>query len=75
LDEDGEPILEKLGFEWKFKPELKELRDYVQVYRYEKGEHLIEWETVRPIPEDNYWFENVWQSHLEKDIYQDEKGE
>lgn len=76
LAEDGEPVLEKLGSRWKFRPELnKELRDFVQEYRYacgctqESGQHLIKWEPVRPVPEDNFWFENVWQSYIKKEIY------
>lgn len=75
LAEDGEPVLEKLGPKWKSRPEHKELRGFVQEYRYVRGstpendQHLVKWEPVRPIPEDNFWFENVWQSYVKKEIY------
>ncbi len=69
LDEDGEQLSNKLGDKWRFRTELKELRKFTLEYQYTDGLHRINWIPVREIPEDNFWFENVWKSFLNKDIY------
>ena len=69
LDEEGEKVSDELGDKWRFRPELKELRKFILEYQYKDGLHRTNWVPVREIPEDNFWFENVWKSFLNKDIY------
>lgn len=69
LDEEGEKVSNELGDKWRFRPELKELRKFTLEYQYKDGLHRTNWVPVREIPEDNFWFENVWKSFLNKDIY------
>jgi len=38
-------------------------------YQYKEGAQQINWVPVREIPQDNFWFENVWKSFLDKNIY------
>ncbi|HDK26435.1 MAG TPA: FAD-binding protein [Candidatus Atribacteria bacterium] len=72
LDEEGEQLLVELGDKWKSRPELKELRKFTLEYQFTDGMHQTNWVPVREIPEDNFWFENVWRSFLKKDIYRKE---
>lgn len=67
LDPCGVRISDLL--QWKYRPEAEELRKYVVEYQYIDGKHMTRFVPVRPIPEDNYWFERVWKSYLDKDIY------
>lgn len=69
LDEEGEKLSNELGDKWKFRPELKELRKFILEYQRIDGLHRTNWVPVREIPEDNFWFENVWKSFLNKNIY------
>ena len=69
LDEEGEQLSNELGDKWKFRSELKELRKFTLEYQYIDGLHRTNWVPVREIPEDNFWFENVWKSFLDKSIY------
>lgn len=68
LDEEGEKLSNELGDKWKFRPELKELRKFILEYQRIDGLHRTNWVPVREIPEDNFWFENVWKSFLNKNI-------
>lgn len=53
LDDSGE-IIEGLGHEWRFRPELPELNKYTLEYRFCGESHLTKWVPVRDIPEDNF---------------------
>jgi len=69
LNEKGEQLLIELGGKWKSRPELKKLRKFTLEYQFINGMHQTNWVPVREIPEDIFWFEDVWKSFLEKDIY------
>ncbi|NLM20708.1 MAG: FAD-binding protein [Peptococcaceae bacterium] len=68
LDDSGE-IIEGLGHEWRFRPELPELNKYTLEYRFCGESHLTKWVPVRDIPEDNFWFEQVWRMYQQEKIY------
>jgi len=63
LDPDGEPIHDLLPADWRYRPEHEALREEILETRW-NGERL-EWRWVprRPIPEDDFWFENVWAEY------------
>ncbi|GAH67080.1 unnamed protein product, partial [marine sediment metagenome] len=69
LDKQGELVSEKLNEQWKYRPELMRLRSFILQYQYKEGTQQINWVPVREIPQDNFWFENVWKSFLDKNIY------
>jgi len=69
LDKQGELVSEKLNEQWKYRPELMRLRRFILQYQYKEGSQQINWVPVREIPQDNFWFENVWKSFLDKNIY------
>ena len=48
-----------------FKPDDGRLGDQVQQLCYNGGSCDVEWRPVRPIPEDDAFFENVWRSYRE----------
>jgi len=69
LDKQGELLSEKLGEKWKYLPELEKWRNFVLEYQFKEGNHQINWIPVREIPQDNFWFEKVWKSYINKEIY------
>ncbi len=72
MDPEGEPVLEMLGDEWKYKPENTDLRDQVlETVLREDGRFYSEWKPTRAIPQQESWFENVWGKYLRGEIYDD----
>ena len=69
LDKQGELVSEKLNEQWKYRPELIGLRRFILQYQYKEGAQQINWVPVREIPQDNFWFEKVWKSYINKEIY------
>ncbi|HDP36600.1 MAG TPA: FAD-binding protein [Candidatus Atribacteria bacterium] len=69
LDKQGELLSEKLGEKWKYLPELEKWRNFVLEYQFKEGNHQINWIPVREISQDEFWFEKVWKSYINKEIY------
>jgi succinate dehydrogenase/fumarate reductase flavoprotein subunit len=69
MDPKGENIYEKLDSYWKFKPENPGLRDKILTIVYKDSKFVTDWIPVNKIPEDNYWYENVWRDYREKKIF------
>ena len=69
MDPNGENIYEKLDNYWKFKPENPDLRDKILTIVYKDGKFVTDWIPTNKIPEDNYWYENVWRDYREKKIF------
>ncbi len=72
LDSDGNKPCEELGNEWRFK--LCKEDDFVsrKILEVSVDENSIvskKWVDVRPLPDDNLWFENVWQDFRNGVIY------
>lgn len=71
MDKAGAPVLDELGDAWRYKPENSELRETVLVtHLNEKAEFESRGEARRPIPTEDYWFENVWADFRSKAIFQ-----
>lgn len=63
-DEAGELPLAGLSDEFKFSLEDGALSKKIQRLRY-RGDHFeFSWQNVKEIPEDNNWFETVWNKYL-----------
>jgi len=67
-DEEGELPLAGLSDDFKFSLEDGALSQKIQRLRY-RGDHFeFSWQDVKPIPEDNNWFETVWNKYLNDDV-------
>ena len=71
LDENGEVHSENLGEEWKFSLNADESfveKNILEISLDDKGKILKKWIGVRPIPDEDTWFENVWNKFLKDEI-------
>ena len=73
MDPKGERPSEKLGDDWKFS--LNEEGAFVQrrileIYLDSNLEVKKRWVDVRPIPDEDTWFENVWNRYMKDEIIQ-----
>ncbi|MEH7746596.1 FAD-binding protein [Neobacillus drentensis] len=69
LDPEGVQIHPKLDEKWKIKHENSSLRDkIIETSLTPAGRFQSRLVPVRPIPEDNEWFENVWNQYLQGEI-------
>jgi hypothetical protein len=87
MDPAGTEVHEKLEKDWRFKPEAEEFRDKLMATRltlpageaagagarYTAPEAGFEHRFVprRPIPDEDFWFENVWRDHVEKKYFRE----
>jgi hypothetical protein len=79
MDPEGEPPCEALGEEWRFSltPESAWISDHIcEVFLDGSGNPVKRWVPVRPIPEEEAWFENVWNEFLRDEVitHETEKG-
>jgi hypothetical protein len=73
LSPEGELISEKLGSQWRIKPENKAYRKQVMLCYYAaNGYPEISFEPCREIPESDGWFENVWRDCRSGRIYEND---
>ena len=73
MDAKGEPVLDMLGDEWRYKPENSELREAVLETVIQKdGAFTSSWKKRRPLPEEESWFENVWGKYMKGEIFEQE---
>ena len=71
LDPGGEKPCQELGEEWKFS--LNEEGAFVEskileIWLDELGRVKKKWVDIRPIPQEETWFENVWNAYLKDTI-------
>jgi succinate dehydrogenase/fumarate reductase flavoprotein subunit len=71
LNPEGKTPCDELGDEWKFL--LNEQDAYVnkkilEVSLDSGGNVLKQWVDIRPIPQEDTWFENVWSRYLNDEI-------
>lgn len=70
LDAGGVPIHERLPSHWRFKPEVPAFAETLLSTRLTPdGRFTHELVPRRPIPTEEFWFENVWNEFLKKDIF------
>ena len=75
LDRRGQRACEKLGDRWRFS--LAEPDDFVNTkvleIRLAAGEKIeTDWVDIRPIPDEDGWFETVWDDYVEDRIFKEE---
>ncbi|MBD3314874.1 MAG: FAD-binding protein, partial [Chitinivibrionales bacterium] len=60
MDDGGLTVLDKLGDRWRYKPETSELREQLlETGIGDDGKFSSTFVPRRPVPQDDYWFENV----------------
>jgi hypothetical protein len=70
LDEHGQEILEQLGTFWKYKPEEEKFREKIlETIMINQGRYRSEFMQRRPIPTQEFWFENVWNAYRQGEIF------
>ena len=67
-DPAGELPLEGLKEEFRFSISDGSLTDKVQKVTYKEGLCNFKWDSVKKIPEEDSWFENVWNKYMKDKI-------
>lgn len=73
VDPKGEKPNEKLGDYWKFSLNAEGAfvqRKILEIYLDSNFEVKKKWVDVRPIPDEDTWFENVWNRYMRDEIIQ-----
>jgi succinate dehydrogenase/fumarate reductase flavoprotein subunit len=71
MDPEGEKPCEALGDEWKFSLNQEDAfvnQKILQIYLDENAKVNKQWVDIRPIPQDETWFENVWNAYRQDRI-------
>lgn len=68
-DSEGVLPFEGLPEKFRFSLEKGEFSGKIQEIQYANGECQVFWRTVRPIPQEEDWFEQVWKECREGIIY------
>jgi hypothetical protein len=71
MDPEGEKPNEALGEEWRFslsEPDAFVSRNILEISLDAEFNVRKEWVDVRPIPDEDTWFENVWNKYLRDEI-------
>ncbi len=64
LDKKGKVTHSKLGIQWNFMEEKKELRNSLQTISIDPEGHIrCSRIPCRPIPKEQFWFEQVWKEY------------
>lgn len=66
-DPEGELPLEDLKEVFRFSIG-DSFKDKIQRVLYRDGECIFRWEQVKEIPEEDNWFENIWNKYLKDEI-------
>ncbi|MEJ6950711.1 FAD-binding protein [Natronospora cellulosivora (SeqCode)] len=67
-DPEGQLPLEGLKEEFRFSLSDGSLDDRIQKVSYKNGKCDFDWEQVKEIPEEDSWFENVWNKYMRDEI-------
>ncbi len=71
MDPEGEKPCEALGDEWKFSLNQEDAfvnQKILQIYLDENANVKKQWVDIRPIPQEETWFENVWNEFRQDKI-------
>lgn len=68
-DEEGDLPTQGLPEEFRFSLEGGRLSKEIQEVAFEDGQVSFEWREVKPIPEGEDWFENVWNDYRRGAIF------
>ena len=67
-DESGRLPHDGLDEDFRFSLDEGKFSNMIQETLYQNGICSFEWCEVRPIPQDDQWFENVWNTYLKGEI-------
>lgn len=70
LEPDGIQPSDKLPGRFAYRLDPGGFNVKIQEITYDPSHCQIHWRPVRPIPEENNWFENVWRDYLNRNIIQ-----
>jgi hypothetical protein len=65
LDKKGITPSDKLSGSFTYRMDKGAFDSKIQEIVYEFGKCNIQWRDVRPMPQGNNWFENVWKDYLD----------
>jgi succinate dehydrogenase/fumarate reductase flavoprotein subunit len=71
MDPEGDKPCEELGDEWKFSLNEEDAfvnQKILQIYLDEGAKVKKQWVDIRPIPQEETWFENVWNEFRQDKI-------
>ncbi len=71
MDEDGKKPNNELGNEWKFSLNEEETfvnKKILEIYLDKNFNIQKNWIDIRPIPDEDTWFENVWNKFMKDEI-------
>ncbi len=68
--EKGKKPLEVLPECFRFSIDEDEKSDVIQEVKFSQEGCICTWRKIRPIPEENNWFEKVWREYREEMYYQ-----
>ena len=74
-DEHGDKPSEKLPECFRSLLEQHGMSELIQELEYYQDTSRISWRDVRPIPEDDCWFEAVWKRYREGEYFKGNKAE
>ncbi len=71
MDSSGEKPCDQLSDEWKFS--LNQADDFVnqkilEIYLDDQFNVMKQWVHIRPIPQEDTWFENVWNEFMRDNV-------
>ncbi len=67
--QDGRKPLETLPEVFRFKEDEDRNAEMIQEVEFSENGCICEWRKIRPIPEDDSWFEKVWRDYREDKYY------
>lgn len=67
-DDNGHTPINKLSDRFKFSLDDGKLSSKIQYIKFEEGKCKFEWRDVTPIPQENSWFENIWNAYRNDEI-------
>lgn len=67
-DDDGQLPIEDLPEKFRFKADNDRLNDKIQRVLYRDNNCKFSWDKVKEIPQDDNWFENVWNKFMKNEI-------
>jgi len=68
-DESGEKPTDMLPDDFRFSLEDRGFDRKIQEITYHPEGSTVEWRDVRPIPDEDIWFERVWRNWRDENIY------
>ncbi|MGM0500212.1 MAG: FAD-binding protein [Bacillota bacterium] len=67
-DNNGQLPIEDLPEKFRFKARNDQLNDKIQRVLYKDNDCEFKWDKVKKIPQDDNWFENVWNKYMKNEI-------